>query len=178
MTDTGLSALFPSEPMWIGGERVCLRPVVLKELPVLERLMGGWGLMVATGGEALTPDLGEDLDELLAGASGRPLAWVKALPAEDYERLFSLALALNQGLFERSRGDVEAQVPWPQVVQRLLSRGHRMEDIENYTLDQAATFLKEVARLETSDLARAISAAPFANAPKEAAKAVKDLSRD
>jgi hypothetical protein len=124
------------------------------------------------------PDLGEDLDELLAGAAGRTVAWVKALPEAEYERLFSLALAINEDLFPGPKPETEGQLAWTQVVQRLLAKGHRMEDIQAYTLDQAGAFLKEVIRLESADLARAISAAPFAHAPKEAARAVKELSRD
>ena len=178
MSGAALAALFPAEPFWIGGERGYLRPVVLAELRLVERVMAAWARLVARKGDAVDRDALSDLEELLAKAANRPQSWVQSLQEDACESLFAAVLALNQDLLEPLPGGEGEDLEWSQVAQRLLAFGHRMEDISGYTLAQTRAFLKETGRMEREQLANDIFASAHAMADgKHTEKAIKELRR-
>ena len=177
MADTSLSALFPALPFRVGGERVHLRPVILAELPAVERAWEAWRRMVAFGKD-LDPDALEDVLELLAGASGKPLAWVKALDDAAFTDLVSLVLALNREIFEPPSASGGEDLAWSQVLQKLIEHGHSREDAERLTLAQARTYLEACLREEREAMADGITCASFSMADgKQTQKIVKELRR-
>ena len=179
MPDTTLSAILPSMPVKIGMERLLLRSVVIAELPVVERVIEAWRLLVATGGDFLHADGWEDFLDLCAAAVGRPSTWIDWLSEEEFEHLISLVLAANEDVWktEATRNPGEPW-SWAQIAQRLVEHGHTWDAIQGYTLPQARAFLMESLRLESEALAREIQASNFAMAdPKDVNRAVKELRR-
>lgn len=179
MSDTTLSALLPSVPVKIGTERVFLRPVIVAELPAVERVVDGWRLLVATGGDFLHAEAWGDFLDLCAAAAGRESGWIDTLSEEDLERLICHVLAINEDVWKpeitKERGE---PFTWAQITQRLVEHGHAWEAIRGYTLPQARAFLGECFRLEREALARAVQAANYAMAdPKSTNKTVKELLR-
>jgi len=176
--DTRLSALFPALPFMVGGERLQLRPVTLGELPAVERVVEGWRLLLATGGEFLHAEAWEDFLDLCAGAVGRDRAWLDQLSEEAFETLIGLVLAINEEIWKPGPQPAGKAFSWPEITQRLIEHGHPFAAIQGYTLAQARAFLGECFRLEREALARAIQAAAFSMADgKTVVKAVKELTR-
>ena len=179
MPDTTLSTILPSMPVKIGMERLHLRSVIIAELPVVERVIEAWRLLVATGGDFLHADGWEDFLDLCAAAVGRPRAWIDGLSEEDFERLIALVLAANEDIWKteatRSAGEPWS---WAQIAQRLVEHGHTWDAIQGYTLPQARAFLMEALRMESEVLAREIQASSFSMASeKDVNRAVKELRR-
>ena len=118
--------------------------------------------------------------DLLAGASGRPLAWVTALPEEDFEKLASFALAINAELWDPDKGGGAEgdDLTWASITQRLITFGHAWDSIQDLTLSQMRAFLEESIRQEREQLARDITAASFSMADTNSVqKATRELRR-
>lgn len=179
MTDTGLSALFPSCPMTAGGERLEVRPVILSELPQVERVLDGWRYLVASNGAVMDAEAWEAFLDLLASAACRTRPWLEALPESDFERLASLVLAINREIWDAEAPQRKGEeVQWPGIFQRLVAAGHPLEAIHRMTLAQARLFLVEAARLDRERLANDITAAAFSMADgKHVNKVLKELRR-
>ena len=180
MPDTTLSALFPGRAdHGSAGKRLRLRPVILAELPAVERVVEAWRLLVATGGDFLHSEGWEDFLELVAAAAGHPRAWLDQLSEEDFERLICLVLAANEEVWKPEIGKEPGEAfTWAQITQRLVEHGHAWDTLQGYTLTQARAFLGECFRLESETLAREIQAAAFSMADEKAVtKAVKELRR-
>jgi len=178
-SDTTLSALFPSVPVTIGAERLQLRPVILAELPAVERVVEGWRLLVATGGDFANAEAWDDFVGLCAAAVSRDRAWINGLEEDDFDRLICLVLAINEEIWkpEVAKDSGEA-FRWAQIIQRLVEHGHAWATIQTYTLPQARAFLGECFRMESETLARGIQAASFSMADqKSVSKALKELNR-
>lgn len=181
MPDSTLAALFPAIPVTVGGERVQLRPVTLGELPVVERLMEAWCAMVATAGLEVDPENWDAFVDLLASAVARTRAWVEALPSSEFERLASLALAINEDVWNpAATGGAESEaMTWSAIVQRLVEHGHPFEALKGFTLGQCRAFLLEALRRERADLAQGIQAAAFSMVDgKTTQKVLRELSRE
>jgi hypothetical protein len=177
--DTTLSALLPSVPLQVGGRQLEVRPIIYRELRLVERAMEGWTLLVASGGEQMDPEAWEAFLQLLAGACGQTVDQVKALEECDFERLACLVLAMNREIWDapKGRGDDEP-LTWAQIVQRLVSHGHPWEAVQNMTMGQIRSFLEACLRHERETLAMQITAASFSMAePKTVQKATRELRR-
>jgi len=177
MTDASLFALLPAVPVVIDGERLCLRPVVIAELPAVERILEGWQQLVATGGNWLNAEAWEDVVDLCAAAVGRDRSWIDQISENDFERLISLVLAVNESIWKPEAKSHEGEdFSWAQIVQRLVEHGHSFDAIRGYTLSQARALLGECFRQEAECLARDIQAASFSMADQTSVeKAVKGL---
>ena len=180
MADTSLFTLFPTVPALVGGERVEVRPVILSELPLVERVLEGWRVLVATSGEVMPQESWDAFSDLLASACGKSREWVLALQSEDFERLSCLVLAQNRELWDgeaqESKGD--DYFAWPQVVQRLVRHGHPWQQVQSLTLGQIRDFMAEALVIEREDLAQVITAASFAMADGSTVqKVTKELRR-
>jgi hypothetical protein len=180
MPDTTLSTLFPAVPIRIGGERVSLRPVVLGELPEVDRVVEAWRLLIATGGDVLDSEAWEDFLGLLCAAVDRPRAWLDALSESEFERLATTALAINEEIWKPSPspGTGNVSMKWSEIFQRLISHGHPASVIKGYTLAQANAYLGECLKADREELAMNIQAAAFSMVDgKTVAGAVKELRR-
>lgn len=179
MTDTGLSALFPSCPMTAGGERLEVRPVTLSELPRVERVMDGWRSLVASNGEVMDSEAWDAFLDLLAASVGKDRHWLESLTESDFENLACLVLSINREIWDPEavqHGD--AEISWPGIFQRLVAAGHPLEAIHRMTLAQARVFLIEAARLDRERLADDITAAAFSMVDgKQVSRVVKELRR-
>ena len=179
MPDTTLSTILPSMPVKIGMERLHLRSVIIAELPVVERVIEAWRLLVAKGGDFLHADGWEDFLDLCAAAVGRPRAWIDGLSEEDFERLIALVLAANEDIWKteatRSAGEPWS---WAKIAQRLVEHGHTWAAAQGYTLPQAKAFLDECFRVERENLACMVEASNYAMAtPESTSKTAKELRR-
>jgi hypothetical protein len=179
MADTTLSVLFPGIPAMVAGERTEVRPILLRELRLVERVFEGWSILVASNGEQVDPEAWEAFLELMAGAWGKDKAQVKALEQADFESLVCLVLAINKDLWDPPKVDETQEAhSWAQIVQRLVKAGHPWESIMNMTLPQVKAFLEEGLRQERADLALDITAASFAMADgKTVQQVTKELRR-
>lgn len=179
MTDSTLSTLFPAVPVRIGGERLSCRPVVLGELPEVERVVEAWRLLVATGGATLDAEAWDDFLGLLCAAVDRPRAWLDALPENEFEQLVALVLASNEDIWKPAASPSgQAALEWPEIFQRLISHGHSIAAIREYTIAQAHAFLGECMKAEREDLAAGIQAAAFSMADgKTVTSVLKELRR-
>jgi hypothetical protein len=179
MTDTSLSSLFPAVPVTVGGERLRLRPVVLGELPAVERVIEGWQVLVVTEGDPARAEAWTDFVDLCAAAVGRSRAWIDQLSETDFETLICLVLAANEDVWKPQPPKAgEEGYSWAKIIQCLVEHGHSFEAIQGYTLSQARALLGECFRMESEALAREIQAAAFSMASSESVeKAVKGLLR-
>jgi len=179
MADTTLSALFPAVPEVVGGERVEVRPVIVSELRLVERVLEGWAILIASGGETVSPESWDAFLSLVSSACGKPREWVVALPEEEFERLTCLVLALNRDIWDTPTStDDQEPFTWAQIVQRLVKAGHPWDAVQGMTLGQVQAFLKEALRIEREELALDITAASFSMADgKAVAQATKELRR-
>jgi hypothetical protein len=179
MQSAPLSALFPAVPLSVGGERLFVRPVSLGDMPVAERVLAAWLELVSTGGQAMDESAWDDFIDLLASSVNRPRSWVGGLDEADFERLVAFALAVNEEILRPSEKTKDIQeTGWPEIIQRLVSHGHAMDAIKNYTLSQARAYLLECYRAERDDLARGIQAAAFSMSDGETVKkALEKLNR-
>lgn len=177
--DTTLSTLFPSVPVTLGAERLQLRPVILAELPAVERVVEGWRLLVATGGDFANAEAWEDFVDLCAAAVGRSRTWIDALSEEDFEKLICLVLAINEEIWKPEITKERSEpFTWARIIQRLVEHGHNENSTQAYTLAKARALLGECFRLESETLARGIQAASYSMAdPKSVSQAVKELNR-
>ena len=178
MTDTTLSALFPGLPLLVAGERVFLRPITVAELPTVERVWEGWRHLIASGGEVLNAEAWEDLLSLLASASGRPVAWVKALEESEFEKLLSYVFALNSELFDPPKSDGDATMTWAQIAQRLIQGGHQWETVKSYTLTQVRAFLEALVAQERDAYANDLIASSFAMVSPKDTQKIAERIRD
>nr|WP_320132333.1 hypothetical protein [uncultured Holophaga sp.] len=144
---------------------------------MVSRVMEAWQAMLLAGGEEVDSEAVADLIELMAGAAGRPAAWVRGLCEADFERLLSMLIALNQDLFEPPSED-GASLGWPDLIQRLVGHGHAWNDVQSYTLPQARAFIGATLKEDRSDQAARIVAATYSMAdPKETKSAIQELRR-
>lgn len=178
--DTTLSALFPGQTILLAGEYRTMRPVILAELPLVQRCLEAWTRMVASGGEMADPEAWDIVLGLLAGSLGASREWVDTLPSEDFERLLSTALALNKELLEGGEpGPSSDHITWSRLVSTLVEAGHPWEQIQRMTIHQAREFLAEAARQAKERLALDITASSFAMADgKTVAKVTEELRRE
>lgn len=180
MADGSLTSLFPTLPLRVGGERLYVRPVVFRELPLVDRAMQGWGAMVVSAGLTVPADGWDAFMDLLEGASGKPRAWVEALAEPEFEKLASFALAINRDLWDPDKGGGAEgdDLTWASITQRLISFGHSWESIQELTLSQLRAFLEESIRQEREQLARDITSASFSMADSASVqKATRELRR-
>lgn len=182
MADTSLNDLFPALPLEVGGERLSIRPVVFRELPLVQRVMEGWGQLVISGGALIPPDAWDTFLHLLASASGKPPGWVKELEPEAFEQLACFVLAINRELWDPEApggpGTDDDTLTWAAVVQRLAGHGHAWAAIQDFTLSQLRAFLAEAAHGDREQLAADILAASFSMADGNAVKkATRELRR-
>lgn len=161
MADSTLYALFPGVPLTIAGERLSVRPIVLSELPVAQRVIEAWGRLIM-GGEA-DLEAWADLQTLMGTAVGKSLVWVQSLGSDDFDRLLASLIAVNQEdllVGEDGAGSHET-VSWARVAQTLVSAGHTLDRVERMTLPQLRVLLGEADRALREQLARDITAASF-----------------
>lgn len=179
MPDTTLSSLFPGVPTRILGERVEVRPIVFRDLRTVERVMDGWVQLVASGGESVDQEAWEDFQDLLASGCGKDRSWLARLPEDDFERLTSLALAVNRNIWDPPKNEQAGDsFTWAQIVQRLVEHGHPWESMQLLTLSQIRAFLEETFRSERESFARDITAASFSMVDgKTVQKVTKELRR-
>ncbi len=179
MSDATFSALLPTVPLRIGGRQLEVRPIVFRELRLVERAQAGWNRLLLSKGEELDGEAWEAFLQLLAGACGQPLAWIQELPEADFERLACLALALNREIWDAPKGrEGDESLTWAQIAQRLVSHGHPWEALQNMTMGQIRAFLEACLRYERETLAMQITAASFSMAePKTVQKATRELRR-
>lgn len=180
MSDTTLSSLFPSVPVLVGGERLCLRPIILRELPAVERVLEGWRLLVATGGNFAQAEAWQDVLDLTAASVGRSRPWLDQLSEADFEALICQVMSINEEIWRPrpAAKDEGKAFTWSQIVQCLVEHGHPFDAIQGYTLAQARTLLTECFRQESEAMARDIQSAAFSMASSESVdKAVKGLRR-
>lgn len=180
MADATLTNLFPALPLRVGGERLSVRPVVFRELPLVDLAMRGWGALVVSGGVEVPTDAWDAFLDLLTGASGRSRAWVTSLPEEEFEKLASFALAINAELWDPDKGGGAEgdDLTWASITQRLITFGHSWESLQELTLSQLRAFLEESIRQEREQLARDITAASFSMADTNSVqKATRELRR-
>lgn len=179
MADSTLTTLFPAQPFMVGGERLLLRPVVLGELPQVERVAEAWRVMVATGGEVLDAEAWEDFLSLLAASVDRPVPWLESLDEATFEQLLCLVLAINENVWKPTEDEGEGEaMTWAEILQSLIEHGHDFETIQRYTVAQARAFLMQGFRREREALAQAVQASAFAMADsKSVQKVVKELRR-
>lgn len=136
-------------------------------------------MLVATGGEWLDPEALETFRDLLAASVGKGRAWLDGQAPEQFDRLVSLVLAINEDIWKPSaKAASDAPLDWPEIVQRLVEHGHTLENIQQFTIVQARAFLLECLKTEREDMAMRIQASAFSMADgKSVAKAVKELTR-
>ncbi len=177
MADSTVSTLFPGLPFMVGREWVYIRPVVLSEIPAVERVVEAWRLLVATGGTVLDAGAWEDFLVLLAAAAGKPMAWLEGLEESAFEQLVGLVLASNENIWKpEGDGPEDETTPWAEILQRLIESGHDFNAVLGYTMPQAKAFLLQSARREREALAQKIQASAFAMADtKSVQRVVKEL---
>ena len=121
MADSTLTTLFPAQPFMVGGDRLMLRPVVLGELPQVERVAEAWRVMVATSGQVLDAEAWEDFLSLLAAAVGQPVAWLESLDEATFERVVCLVLAVNEDVWKPTEDTSEGEaMTWAEILQSLI----------------------------------------------------------
>ena len=179
MPDTTLSSLFPGYPLHVAGQRVFLRPVTVSELPAVDRVMEGWRIMIVSGGTVIDPDALLDLQELLASAAGRDLAWVRSLDEAAFETLFCHVIAINQAeLFDPPECKGGDTLTWAAIAQRLIQAGHPPTAVGDYTLAQVRTFLEAITAQEREAFANALVAASCSMAdPKKVNEVAERIRR-
>ena len=179
MSDATFSALLPTVPFRAGGQPLEVRPIVFRELRLVERALEGWALLITSGGDRVDAEAWEAFLLLMAGSCGQPPEWVKQLPEAEFEGLACLVLALNRELWDGPKGNSnDESLTWAQIAQRLVSHGHPWETLQNMTMGQIRAFLEACLRREREDLAMQITAASFSMAdPKAVQKATRELRR-
>jgi hypothetical protein len=170
---------FPLQPFMVGEERLMLRPIILGEIPQVERVLEAWRILVATGGRVLDAGGWEDFLDLLAASAGKPVAWLEGLTQETFEQLVGLVLALNETIWKPTEDKDEGEeMPWPELFQNLIEHGHAYETLQGYTVAQARAFLLQGFRRERESFAQAIQASGFAMVEGKAVQqVVKELRR-
>lgn len=168
--DTTLSALFPAVPLLVGKELLSIRPIVLAELPAVERVMGGWRKLIASGGEQVDPEAWSEFMTLLAGACGRSTAWFGKLSEEDFEELVATVIAVNDEVLAPGDQEGSETITWARIFSKLVTAGHSFAAIQGMTLGQARALLSEAERESRDQLANEILASSFAMADGKAVK--------
>jgi hypothetical protein len=179
MADASLSILLPGIPERVAGERVEVRPIVLRELRMVERVMEGWAVLVQSDGEVILPEAWDAFLDILGGAIGATRNTVLAYDQSDFQHLVCLMLAINKNIWDPEHSEVPSDsFTWAQIIQRLVKAGHPRESIMEMTLAQAKAFLEEGLRQEREDLAMDITAASFSMADGATVqKVTKELRR-
>jgi hypothetical protein len=172
--------------MTIKGERLEIRPLSLVQLAQLEELVApiaealsylpgvpeGEQLLEVTAGILKT--FGDRLPRAVALACDRPLKWAALLTVEEIAAVSVAVLAQNKDfLLQGVTGTAESaprgrgrEIAWTLAdsIQFLLSHGHRLEDVRNYTLSQVRQFLAAAVaarRRQLRDMAVAARAAQY-----------------
>lgn len=137
----------------LSRETVLIKPLVMRDLPAFLR----WYEKCDFSAERdLVADAAEANIRVLEMLSGRPFEWFDELGEEDARLLVQAVLALNKALFEKSDAPRGASLQQAQsdggkalqlAVAQLVEAGHRLEDIQGYTLDQVDILCRAHARL-------------------------------
>ncbi len=100
-----LKVLFPGIEITVGGEALTVKPFAFGLLPKVIKLVR----KVAEGLKGPTVDIlqimedgGDDLMALIALATGKPRAWVDALPLDEGVLLTSTVLEVNRDVFTKA----------------------------------------------------------------------------
>lgn len=175
----GLEVIFPGMPLQLGAHRLTLRPVVLCELPKVQRVIDGWRHLISTGGATMDGGAWLDFCDLLASSCGRDLDFLTSLEPEQFDELASWVLAINEKLWKGEDAKTKPDTTdfsWPMAIQCLISHGHTLDSVSRLTLVQLEAYLIASAREDRERLAMAIQAEAFSMAdPKSIKSALKEL---
>lgn len=176
MSSTELDILDPApRVMVVRSERLEIRPLTLRKLPEMARLVEPVAPSVM--GITALPE-GDELLELVAGllkvhsdalpravalAIDRPAKWVALADVCEFTALAVAVLAINRDFFlhgvdvppvpKASRVKAsESTSPLVDGIQFLMGRGHRYSDILDYTLAQFSEFMKAAIRSRAREL--------------------------
>lgn len=173
----GLDMIFPEMPLQLGAHRLMLRPVVLSELPKVQRVIDGWRHLIANGGASMDGLAWLDFCDLIAAACGKDLDFLTKLDTDQFDELASWVLAINEKLWKGDDAKPNAtEFSWAMAVQCLISHGHTLDSVSRLTLAQLEAYLIASAKEDRERLAMAIQAEAFSMAdPKSIKSALKEL---
>ena len=175
----GLDVIFPEMPLQLGAHRLMLRPVILSELPKVQRVIDGWRHLIANGGASMDGLAWLDFCDLLAASCGKDLDFLTSLDSDQFDELASWVLAINEKLWKgddpKTKPDT-TEFSWSTAIQCLISHGHTLESVSRLTLAQLEAYLIASAKEDRERLAMAIQAEAFSMAdPKSIKSALKEL---
>lgn len=137
----------------LSRETVLVKPLVMRDLPAFLR----WYEKCDFSAERdLVSGEAEANIRVLEMLSGQPFEWINSLEQDDLCTLVKAVVALNKALFEKSDATRGASLQQVQsdggkalqlAVAQLVEAGHRLQDVQGYTLDQVDILCRAHARL-------------------------------